>query len=246
MPEIIFLGTNGWFDTGTGNTICVLVKARDFQVVLDAGNGIHKLAARADASRPTWLFVSHFHLDHVIGLHTLGMNGLHGGLTFIVEEGGSAYLSTLLNPPFSAPLKRLPFPTRIIEVPAHAGELPFRASFLPLRHVPTSQGIRMEIDGKTIAYCLDTGYCGNAVRLCEGADLAILECTLPSGTRSETHLTPEDCARIAREAGVKRLALTHFEALGYPTLESRAEAARIVGGLFPSFILGADDMSVEI
>jgi ribonuclease BN (tRNA processing enzyme) len=246
MPEIVFLGTNGWFDTDTGNTICVLVKARDFQVVLDAGNGIRSLSAHADLSRPTFIFVSHFHLDHVIGLHTLGMNRFSGGLAFIVEEGGTAHLSTLLDLPFSAPLKRLPFPTRIIEVPAHAGELPFRASFLPLRHVPTSQGIRMEIDGAVIAFCLDTGYCGNAVQLCKGADLAILECTLPSGTRSETHLTPETCASIAREAGAKKLALTHFEALSYPTRESRAEAARIVGGLFPSFILSADGMSVEI
>jgi hypothetical protein len=58
------------------------------------------------------------------------------------------------------------------------------------------------------------------VRLCDGADLAILECTLPPGMPSETHLNPEACARIAREAGVR--------------------------GLFPSVVQGADGMSLEV
>jgi len=247
MPEIVFLGTNGWYDSPTGNTISVLVKARDFQVVLDAGNGIAKLAEYADFSKPTFLFVSHFHLDHVEGLHTLCMHrGMPGGLTFLVEEGGTAHLSNLLRFPYTVALDELRFPVRVLEVPARAGELPFRARFLPLHHVPVSQGIRMEVDGRTIAFCLDTGYSENAVKLCAGADLAILECTLPTGTAFEHHLTPQRCARIAREARPGMLALTHFEARSFPTLESRAEAFREVRALFPDTVMSADGLRLPL
>ena len=31
------MGTNGWYDTDTGNTLSILVRAKDFNVVLDAG-----------------------------------------------------------------------------------------------------------------------------------------------------------------------------------------------------------------
>ncbi|HOW90640.1 MAG TPA: MBL fold metallo-hydrolase, partial [Elusimicrobiales bacterium] len=69
--EIIFLGTNGWYDTGAGNTLCVLIRTRRFDIVLDAGNGLGKLDRYVDGKKPVYLFLSHFHLDHVSGLHIL-------------------------------------------------------------------------------------------------------------------------------------------------------------------------------
>jgi len=42
MVKVVFLGTNGWFDTRTGNTICTLVETPREYIILDAGNGIHK------------------------------------------------------------------------------------------------------------------------------------------------------------------------------------------------------------
>ena len=41
--DVIFLGTNGWYDSDTGNTICILIESDDYYIVLDAGNGIDKL-----------------------------------------------------------------------------------------------------------------------------------------------------------------------------------------------------------
>ena len=40
MIEVVFLGTTGWYDTKAGNTISTLVKTRDYNIVLDAGNRI--------------------------------------------------------------------------------------------------------------------------------------------------------------------------------------------------------------
>lgn len=42
--QVIFLGTNnGWYDTDTGNTICVLMKTNNYNIIFDAGKGIYKV-----------------------------------------------------------------------------------------------------------------------------------------------------------------------------------------------------------
>jgi len=73
MVKVTFLGTNGWFDTQTGNTISILIESSRFYIVLDAGIGIYKLNEYAKKKKPVYVFLSHFHLDHVVGLHTLPM-----------------------------------------------------------------------------------------------------------------------------------------------------------------------------
>jgi ribonuclease BN (tRNA processing enzyme) len=40
--KVTFLGTNGWFDTPTGNTVSVLVQTQEYDLIFDAGNGIAK------------------------------------------------------------------------------------------------------------------------------------------------------------------------------------------------------------
>lgn len=43
MIKIYFLGTNGWYDSNTGSTICTLIEHKDFYFILDAGNGFNKI-----------------------------------------------------------------------------------------------------------------------------------------------------------------------------------------------------------
>ncbi|MFZ0674172.1 MBL fold metallo-hydrolase, partial [Methanoregula sp.] len=69
--QVTFLGTNGWYDSTTGNTVSALITARDYDIILDAGNGIAKADRYISQDKPVFLFISHFHLDHTEGLHTL-------------------------------------------------------------------------------------------------------------------------------------------------------------------------------
>jgi len=46
--DIIFLGTNGWYDSPTGSTICTLINSQSYHILLDAGNGLYK----ADLGEP--------------------------------------------------------------------------------------------------------------------------------------------------------------------------------------------------
>ena len=69
--QVIFLGTNGWYDSPTGNTICTLINSDKYHIILDAGNCLYKADRYIKDDLPVFLFLSHFHLDHIEGLHVL-------------------------------------------------------------------------------------------------------------------------------------------------------------------------------
>ena len=71
MMKIVFLGTNGWYDSATGNTVCILIETDEASILLDAGNGLYKADRYIGPEKPVNLFISHTHLDHIIGLHLL-------------------------------------------------------------------------------------------------------------------------------------------------------------------------------
>ena len=89
MIKVIFLGTNGWYDTKTGNTICTLIETEDYFIILDAGNGLHKIDQyiTSTSKKPIYLFLSHFHLDHIVGLHILSKFNFSQGIRTYGQMG---------------------------------------------------------------------------------------------------------------------------------------------------------------
>lgn len=246
--KIIFLGTNGWYDTQTGNTISILIATQEYNIVLDAGTGFAKLDRVLSNSHPIFLFLSHFHLDHLIGLHTLLKFTFSQKLTLAGPEGTEKVLRTLLKQPFTAPLDRLPYKTEILEMPKSEERFPFKVKVMGLVHPPLSMGYRFALEGKEIAYCPDTGYCENAVTLAKDADLLISECSFLPGEHSADwpHLNPQFAARIAKEAGARRLALVHFDAAKYTSLDLRKEAEKEAQKIFRNTFACQDDQIVEL
>jgi len=246
--KITFLGTNGWYDTGTGNTVCALIRTKRWDIVLDAGNGICKLDQYCDGTKPVFLLLSHFHLDHISGLHTLVKFRFKKGLTICGGKGARRLLRTFVNRPFTVPLENLPYPVKVLELPAQAGELPFKITTLPLVHADPVLGMRLELEGKVVTYCTDTGYCPNALTLAKGADLLITECAHAPGESNPAwpHFNPETAAKLALEAGAKRMAITHFSADRYKTTAARAAGLRLSRRLFPKAIGARDGMSFKI
>jgi len=248
MPKIIFLGTNGWYDTDTGNTICVLIDTSSYTIILDAGNGIAKLDSYVDFNKPAYLFLSHFHFDHIVGLHTICKYNFSQGLRICGQEGIASILEKILDAPFTVPIKDFQFFTEFVELPSQKDQLPFSVASLPLLHASLTMGYRFEVDDKIITFCGDTGYCDNAVKLAEGADLLITECAFKPGQENADwpHLNPETAARIAKESKAKRLALTHFDAELYKTFEDRKNSEKIAQTIFSETVVTVDDMVIDI
>jgi len=246
--KIVFLGTNGWYDTQTGNTLSALIETNEAYIVLDAGNGIFKLDKYAIHQKPIYLFLSHFHLDHVSGLHILSKFDFCQGLKILGEAGTRRILNTLVNDPFTIPLGQLKYKTEVYELPEEQATLPFKVVSLPLNHSSMCLGFRFQIENKVVSYCTDTGYCENAETLATDADLLIAECSLKSGQDDKVwpHLNPAAAAMMARASKAKRLALTHFDANVYTTLEDRIEAEREASKIFVNTFAAFDDMVVEI
>jgi len=245
--EIIFLGTNGWYDSDTGNTICTLINSDKYHIILDAGNGISKADFHIHDDLPVYLFLSHFHLDHIEGMHVLNKFRFPQGLRIFGQKGTRAILNTIVNEPFTVPLEKLPYPVEVNELLPGPYKLPFALECEFLLHASPTLGYRFDLDGKIIAYCPDTGVCESAVNLAEDADLMIAECSHKPGERSPfwPHLNPQEAADIARQAGVKRLALTHFDAGRYRSFQDRMDAVASVES-YQDIIVGKDGLILHI
>jgi len=245
--QIIFLGTNGWYDSPTGNTICTLINTELYHIILDAGNGIAKADCYIKDDLPVYIFLSHFHLDHIEGLHVLNKFRFSQGLSIFGQKGTKDALNAVINRPFTVPLDRLPYPVTVHELSPGPYKLPFPLDCRFLLHADPCMGYRFDLDGKVIAYCPDTGFCENAVLLAEDADLLIAECAFLPGEKSTQwpHLSPQDGADIARQARVAGLALTHFDAGRYTSLAMRHEAVASVKD-YPGIMVGEDGLVLQI
>ncbi len=246
--QVVFLGTNGWYDTETGNTVCILIKSDKYHIILDAGNGLYKIDNYCKEKKPAYLFLSHFHLDHIIGLHILNKVKCFSTLHIFGPMGAKKILKKIINSPYTMPLSQLPFTVEIHELPREQKKLSFHVDSKPLLHSSLTLGFRIKLNGKVISYCPDTGYCENAVELSRNADLLITECAYKSGQQSKKwpHLNPETAARIAKQATAKRLALTHFDANIYKTLKERKEAEKMARKIFKNTFASADNLIVNI
>ncbi len=173
------------------------------------------------------MILSHFHLDHIAGLHTLVKFKLKKGLTICGQKGTRKLLNKFVARPFTVPLVKLPYPVRIAELPSEKARLP-AVETLPLVHADPVLGFRLKVDGKVVTYCTDTGFCPDALKLARGADALITECAhLPGETNPHwPHFNPETATRLAAEAGAKRLIMTHFSAERYHKPGLRAMALR--------------------
>ncbi|MDD5615466.1 MAG: ribonuclease Z [Candidatus Methanoperedens sp.] len=248
--KVVFLGTNGWYDTETGNTVCTLIETKDYFIILDAGNGIYKLDRYITnaSNKPIKLFISHFHIDHISGMHILNKFRFNQGMKIYGQAGTKDILNRIVNSPYTIPFSRLPFKVDFDDLSEGTHHLPFSVECRFLHHSSPCMGYRFELEGKIITYCPDTGVCENAIKLSRNADLLITECSFKSGQSNAQwpHLNPEDAAQIANEAKVRKLVLIHFDTNIYRTLKERKEAETIAKNIFQNTFAAIDNMQIQV
>jgi ribonuclease BN (tRNA processing enzyme) len=245
--RVIFLGTNGWYDTQTGNTVCVLIETSSEYLILDAGQGFYKIDQYINSFKPIYLFLSHFHLDHVNGFHILNKFRFPQGIDVFGPKGLTRALKILINKPFTVPLDDLKTKIRLHELGPKT-HFPVPVLYKRLDHSSICYGYRFLVENKAVAYCTDTGICKNFIMLAARADLLIAECSFRSGQKDEQwpHLNPEEAAGLAKTAQVKKLALIHFDASLYPTLKDREEAERQARKIFNRSYAMRDNQEIDL
>lgn len=246
--KITVLGSNGWYESPTGATTCLLIQIAGLDLVFDAGTGFNHLANHIDGTNPIWLLLSHTHYDHLIGLNTLSRLNPLKGFRIFGQPGTQAAMQDFFNPKFTTPLADLPFPVDIYETRRILSDEPrVTIEAQPLAHSLPCQGYRIEYGGKVVTICSDTSPCQSLIDLARGANLFFCEATIPAGRQPHpniAHLTPAHAARTARESGARELVLMHFD----PSMsfEERVNSLEEATAIFPNTKLARDGLVIDL
>jgi len=225
----------------------------DQTMLLDFGPGtLHNLIKTGiDRHRIRHILFSHFHADHFSDFVTFFFDAVYhskfvgprADLTLIGPRGTRQLFGTILStfPGFNTAAFRV----RIREV-AGGSFMVGKTRVLARAGVHSPRlhcvGYRLEHGDRALVYSGDAQYCPSLVRLCRGADVAVLDCSFPATRPGLGHMHAGDCGRVAREAGVKRLILSHL----YPIAE-RYDVKRQAGRYFKGRILvGRDLMTISV
>jgi len=101
-----------------------------------------------------------------------------------------------------------------------------------VEHPVETYGVRIEHDGRAIAYSADTAPCDSLIRLAAGADVFLCEASFldHEDNPPALHMTGRDAGEAAAKAGVRQLLLTHLvTAWGSESLTLDAAAGAFSG-----------------
>jgi ribonuclease BN (tRNA processing enzyme) len=188
-------------------------------VVLDAGTGMYRV--RDHLATPTLdIFVTHAHLDHVIGLTFLFDVIFGRDLARVTVHGEADKLTVLERHLFAPELfpAKPPFEWQplsgTVELPREG-----RLSWFPLEHPGGSVGFRLDWADRSLAYVTDTTARRDAayVEKIRGVDLLVHECYFPDGWENWAEKTGHSCIsrvlEVAEAAQPRRLVLVHVNPL---------------------------------
>ncbi|OGS45214.1 MAG: hypothetical protein A2539_10310 [Elusimicrobia bacterium RIFOXYD2_FULL_34_15] len=245
--KVIFLGTNGWYDTETGNTTCILIETDKEFIILDAGNGFYKIDKYIKSKKPIYLFLSHYHLDHISGLHILNKFNFSQGIKIYGPPNLKKAINTIIKQPYSMPLKQLKTDITLYNIDKKI-KFPVNVEYKELSHTALCYGYRFYLENKVISYCPDTAMCDNLFLLAKNAGLLITECSykVNKDVKSWPHLNPQKAAYLAKKSNAKKLLLVHFDPNIYKTLKERKEAQIIASKVFKNTVAASDNLSVKI
>lgn len=208
--RLLVLGRNGPFPAPGEACSGYLLEAGGWGFLLECGNGVlGRLQLHLSLERLRAVVISHLHPDHTSDLFVLRY-ALEGER----RRGRRADPLPVWAPPEpEEEFRRLPYKDAYEVRPYRPGEAfeigPFRVLSAPARHFIPAAALRVESGGRALAFSSDTGPSAAVAGLARGADLLLCEANLLEG-ESEGHLNGRQAGELAREAGVRRLVLTHF------------------------------------
>jgi ribonuclease BN (tRNA processing enzyme) len=215
--EVRLLGTGGWLPTDERETACVYVRSGPDVLLLDAGTGARRLItepALLNGVERLHVVLSHFHLDHVMGLVALAGLPLEREIwmpaRLLAGLPADDVFERLVDPPFFTGTDVVGTP-RELEGDREVG--PFR---IEIRIQPQHPGktIAVKVDGRLV-YCTDTAYDAENIGFARGASILLHESFWPGDTTDDpSHTAAGEAGRLAAKSGVEQLVLVHINPEG--------------------------------
>lgn len=227
--KVTTLGFWGGYPNQGEATSAFLVEYEGSRLLVDCGSAVlSTYLTLGEVQELDAVLISHYHPDHIADVGVLQ----HAAMIF-------KQLGQLENPiPIYAhtqdPVEfgKLSYKgvTVGMELDAHATYTigPFKVSTCPTVHPVYCLAFRVEAGGKTVVFTADTGWTDALVSFADRADVLISECNVypQYAGKIQGHLTGKEAGKLASEAGVGRLVLTHLPQYGDRTvLLTEAESA---------------------
>ena len=200
--KLTVLGCNGPYPAAGGACSGYLLEAASARVLLDCGTGtLAALTALMPPEELDAVVLSHLHYDHMSDMLPLIYRMQGKGRLRVYAPQAPAEVCALLSGAFDV---------RDLEHAEHAGTLTL--SVLPVRHPVPCFAVRCAAEGKSFCYTGDTNTCGGLADWARDCDLLLADACFTDALWAENkpHISARLAAQAAREAGAKRLVLTHF------------------------------------
>lgn len=205
------LGINGPFPDSCGATSGYLLEAGEHLFQFDLGSGVlGMLTALTAPESLSALFVSHWHFDHAADIPVLMYRLQAYGKTLPVF-GPCDPSSPLYSIVSSVSCFSFTEVSAGQSLSQHGAEIRVAAA----RHPVPAVGYRLTVNGRTFGYTGDTNTLPSLVEDYRNCDLLLADGLFPSDNWSESkpHLSAELAARLAADASVGSLIITHLNPL---------------------------------
>lgn len=254
QPTLTLLGTGTCVPSLVRSACSALMRTHQATILFDLGPGVMRRLLETGASilDVGFICISHFHPDHTGELASFlfaskypAASRRKAPLTILAAKGFTDFFNGLKQ----AYGDWIELPPEVLSIKELDDKGPdmirlgdFVLKSIPVTHRKESIAFRIETaDGIAVVYSGDTDFSENLISLAKDADILICESALPDHLKVEGHLTPSLAGKIAAEAGVKKLILTHF----YPECDSvdiGRQCRKTYGG---PLVLAHDLMSIS-
>jgi ribonuclease BN (tRNA processing enzyme) len=235
--KLTVLGCAGSFPGPDSPCSSYLVEADGFRLLLDFGTGsLSALQRFASLTSIDAILLTHLHADHVLDacsyivVRRYAPDGPYPPIPLFAPAGAPQRLAGAYGAAWEGPLDDVYTFTDLKPGTFQIG--PLSVTVDRVNHPVETYGVRVEHEGRVLAYSADTAPCEALTRLAQNADLFLCEASYVYGEANppDLHLTGRDAGEAAMKAGAARLVLTHLVSAWGSESNAYESAASIFAG----------------